>query len=382
MQKRVYRTVLIGAGMIANSAHIPAMMDLGDRFKLVGVQDVRKEAAQFTAQKYGIPFYKSAKEMLEELKPDLAVVTTPNGSHAELSVLALDMGCHVVCEKPLAMTYQDAKRVYQKASQMKRHFMAAQTSRFGATVSSLFELIEMGILGEIYYCDAEVLRRRGVPKWGMFHMKEANGGGSFADQSVHLIDALVHANQAPKPLTVTGCAYNKITSQREKLYYSNSEAGAYGGEVFKAREYRDDEFGVEEFASAFIRFENGLTMQIKSAWAINLEGKKGAELRLAGTKGGIHIPDIKEDELRIYTNMGPYRMSMQPKIVDNTGNKLGWGHWGFYRHVVNVLDGDDEFQVTPREGMITALILEMFYRSCQENREIHVNEIVSGTIGE
>ena len=67
--------------------------------------------------------------------------------------------------------------------------------------------------------------------------------------------------------------------------------------------------------------------------------------------------------------------------MDNTNNKLGWGHWAFYRHVVEVMDGKIEFQVTPREAMITALILDMFYRSAKEKREVRVEEIVPGEIG-
>ncbi|MFR1127278.1 MAG: Gfo/Idh/MocA family protein [Enterocloster bolteae] len=228
METKTYRVALIGAGMIANSAHIPAMLDMDGRFTLVGVQDVREEAGRFTARKQGIPYYEDAERMLNELKPDLAVVTTPNSSHAPLSIKALEMGVNVVCEKPIALTYKEAKTIYDTAARVNKLFMAAQTSRFSASVISLFEMIDMGILGDIYYCDAEVLRRRGVPKWGMFHMKEANGGGSFSDQSVHLIDTMVHANKAPRPLTVSGSAYAEIMPQGENLYVSNAEAGAYG----------------------------------------------------------------------------------------------------------------------------------------------------------
>ena len=67
METKTYRVALIGAGMIANSAHIPAMLDMDGRFTLVGVQDVREEAGRFTARKQGIPYSEDAEMKLNEL---------------------------------------------------------------------------------------------------------------------------------------------------------------------------------------------------------------------------------------------------------------------------------------------------------------------------
>ena len=95
--------------MIANSAHIPAYRNFGDDFFISAVSDINETAAKETAKRHGIPnFYKNAEEMLEKEKPDLVSVCVPNCFHKEYTLMALNHGVNVLCEKPLAFTYADA----------------------------------------------------------------------------------------------------------------------------------------------------------------------------------------------------------------------------------------------------------------------------------
>lgn len=97
------RVALIGAGMIVSSAHIPAYRHRSDVFEIVAVFDAFETSAKITAENAGIPaWYTDAKEMLEKEKPDLVSVCVPNSFHKEYVMLALNFGCHVLCEKPLA----------------------------------------------------------------------------------------------------------------------------------------------------------------------------------------------------------------------------------------------------------------------------------------
>ena len=365
-----YKVAFIGAGMIANSAHLPAIGELAVRMEVVGVQDVRREAAGFMAAKLGVPAFENADEMFERVKPDLAVVTTPNLSHEPLCRLALSRGIHTVCEKPVVLSYREAAGLYETARQSGSHFFAAQTMRFTQDLSSLYEISKMGVLGDIYYCDAEFFRRRGIPKWGMFHMKDQNGGGCFADIGVHMMDALVHLTGAPKLLSVSGCASSRLGASDEQVYLSMEEAGAFAGGVFVPREYHKGEFSVEEFATGLARFDNGLNIQFRVSWAINLPSSEAMQLRIAGTEGGYVLPGH-----HIYTKLGNYRADIHPTVVDNTRNQKGWGHWEMYRHILDVLDGRCEYMVTEREVLTTALILECFYESARLGREVLARDI-------
>lgn len=83
-----YKVAIIGNGMICNAAHIPAYKAMGDKVKIVAVADIREEAAKETAERHGIPkYYVDPYKMLEEEKPDIISVCTPNAYHKEYVVV-------------------------------------------------------------------------------------------------------------------------------------------------------------------------------------------------------------------------------------------------------------------------------------------------------
>ena len=97
-----YKVAIVGNGMICNAAHIPAYKAMGGQVELAAVADIRVEAARETALRHGIPrHYTDAYQMLEEQKPDILSVCTPNAYHKEYTLAGLRAGCHVVCEKHL-----------------------------------------------------------------------------------------------------------------------------------------------------------------------------------------------------------------------------------------------------------------------------------------
>ena len=104
----MYKVCIISCGMIANSAHIPAYK-MFDEFKIMAVCDINEIAAKDTAERHGIErWYTDAKQMLDEIKPDLVSVCVPNCCHKEYTLMALEAGANVLCEKPLAFTRKDA----------------------------------------------------------------------------------------------------------------------------------------------------------------------------------------------------------------------------------------------------------------------------------
>ena len=112
------RVAVIGTGMIANSAHFPALNMLRQEglVEVVGVADIREEAAAETANRHGVPrYYQDPQQLLDELKPDFVAVCTPNMYHKEWTVKALQAGAHVACEKPMALSLADAKELWQTA---------------------------------------------------------------------------------------------------------------------------------------------------------------------------------------------------------------------------------------------------------------------------
>ena len=112
-----FRIALIGTGMICNCAHLPAINNLRKKglAEIVACADIREEAAKETAERWNIPeWYTDPQEMLDKHKDklDIVAVCTPNLAHKTWSIAALKAGANVMCEKPLALTYRDAKEMF------------------------------------------------------------------------------------------------------------------------------------------------------------------------------------------------------------------------------------------------------------------------------
>ena len=177
---KVYRVAIIGTGMICNAAHIPAYKAMGDKVKIVAVADIREEAAKETAARHNIPkYYVDAYEMLEKEKPDIISVCTPNAYHVEYTLAGLRAGCDVFCEKPVAVKYTDAEMVFAEAEKLGKHLFVTQSLRFFKDYVAAADIVKSGALGNMYFADLHLIRRLGIPKWGMFHMAKENIGGAF-----------------------------------------------------------------------------------------------------------------------------------------------------------------------------------------------------------
>jgi len=352
--------------MIGNAAHIPAWKNLSQDVEVVGVADVSEERARQTADRYGIPHASGDwNEMLARLSPDIVSVCTPNVYHKAVTKAALKGGAHVLCEKPIATSYADAVEMYDTAQTAGRTLMVAQTVRFSGTMRAAKEIAAAGRLGEMYYAETSALRRRGIPKWGMFHMKEHNAGGPVYDLGVHMIDALFWIMGNPRAVAVSGMTYCKLGNRDEGLAESLAESGAPLG-VFTPRPYDYHEFDVEDFASGYIRLENDATVSLKTSWAANVPDGIGGTF-IVGTEGGLQLAPLK-----LITNMGRYQVDIAPKVLADR-NVAFSGHWEITAHMLRVLRGEEQMIVKREEVLNVIRALEGLYRSGAEGREVRLD---------
>ena len=370
MNESKLQVAIISAGMISNAAHIPAYKNLSDRVEIVGICDLNPVSAEGTARRHGIAhWYTDAETMLKEQKPDLVSVCTPNIAHKPMTELALNYGCHVACEKPLALTYADTKALFDLAKAKNRVLIACQTLRYNDEYSFAREMYKTGQLGDIYYAEFSVLRRRGIPKWGTFHRMDANGGGCLCDLGVHLIDAMLWVMDSPKLMAVTGASAAVFGNSETDIVTSLKESGAPAG-VHNARPYKPEEFEVEEFAAGAMRLSNGCYVNFKTSWAVNLPDEYF--MRFAGTKAGLALPTMQ-----MYGNMGRYQANIQPRVFGE-GKYAGKdfsGHFYLMEDLVNHLQNGAPLPILPEETMNVTKVIEAYYISAREHREVSAEEI-------
>jgi predicted dehydrogenase len=374
MSDRRLRTAVIGTGMIANAGHIPGWKNLAADIELVGVADPRQEAAEETARRHGIPqSYADPQRMLSELQPDIVSVCTPNMYHKQWSIAALQAGAHVLCEKPIATSHQDAVEMYAAAESAGRVLSVSQTLRFLGAFATAKELAQSGRLGEPYYAEARCIRRRGIPTWGMFHMQEHNAGGPLFDLGVHMIDLMFWIMGNPRAVAASGATWTKFGNRDEGLHTSVAESGAPLG-LFTPRPYDHREFDVEDFATGQIRLANQALVNITACWAANLP--ESFEILIAGTEGGLLLPSLK-----LITNLGRYQSEVVPKVLPDPDVTF-FGHWGATRNFVRAVRGQEALIVQSGEVLNVIRAIEGLYQSAAAGREVRldIEKKVSGTI--
>ena len=138
---------VVGCGQIADG-HVEQIQKLGD-VRLAAVCDREPLMAEQLASRYAIPrFYADFDEMLERERPDVVHVTTPPQSHRALATAAMDRGCHVFVEKPLAPTAADARAIVEHAERLGRKLTIGHTYAFDPPALDLMALVTAGRLGQ------------------------------------------------------------------------------------------------------------------------------------------------------------------------------------------------------------------------------------------
>lgn len=191
-----YTVAVIGAGAISTQ-HFEACKQL-EQLQAIAVADLSQDRTKHVASQYGVTPYTDYKQMLEKEKPDIAVITLPHFLHKEAALFAASLGCHVLLEKPMAMSLQECDQIIQAIQQANVKLMVGHTQHYSPQNLAAREIISSGELGELvmiqdtrhvnYYNDAR-------PAW--FFEKAKAGGGIFMNLGSHSIDKIQWLTQSP-----------------------------------------------------------------------------------------------------------------------------------------------------------------------------------------
>ena len=356
---RTVRIGIIGCGGIANGKHMPSLSVIPN-VEMVAFCDIIIEKAEAAAKKYGTPdakVYTDYKELLKDESIEVVHVLTPNKEHAEISIDALHAGKHVMCEKPMAKTAADARRMVEAAKETGKKLTIGYQHRQKPQSQFAKTIIDNGELGEIYYANCLATRRRGTPNWGVFLNEEEQGGGPIIDIATHSLDLTLYLMNNYEPECVLGKTHKKI---------EHPEAGNIWGDNGVSTT------PLEEAAVAFIRMKNGATIMLETSWALNIANPIGeGNCRLAGTKAGLEI----NGGLKIN------KVELGRQVV--TDVDLSAGGVAFYSGasatppVVEAQDwidsviNDHDPIVLPHEALVVSKILEAIYESSKTGKPVY-----------
>ena len=292
------RAGVIGLGM--GKGHIKGYQS-HPGVEVVAIADLDPVRLHDRADEFKIKtLYDSGEEMLKKEKLDVVSIATPNDSHKRLTVAALAAGCHVMCEKPMALNAAEGRAMLAAARKAKKRLMIDFSYRFTEQSYALKQQVDSGVLGEIYFARTIWHRRRGVPGWGgWFGTKAISGGGPLIDLGVHRLDLALWLMGYPTPEWVMGSTYNSIATASVKA--------------------EGKPFDVEDLAVALIKFTNGATVELEASWAANIKERELMETRLLGTRGGLVQRNKNEGyefeaELYVERNGCQFDMALHPPV--------------------------------------------------------------------
>lgn len=355
------RVGIIGCGGIANNKHMPSIQLAGGTL-MVAFCDIVEERATQAAAKFGTTdalVFTDYKHLLK-LDLDAVYVCTPNRSHSFISVDALKAGKHVMCEKPMAINYREAKKMLEAANESGKLLTIGYQSRYRADSIYLKTVCEEDELGEIYFAKANAVRRRAVPTWGVFLNESEQGGGPLIDIGTHALDLTLWMMNNYHPKYAVGTTFHKLNNDK-------NTANAWG-------DWDPDLFTMEDSAFGFIVMKNGACIQLSASWALNTLEVEEATTTLSGTKGGADM----HDGLRLNGVKHNRQFVIKPDLAT--------GSVAFYEGAestmqvkeqsvfLNAVRGLGQLIVLPEQAIVVTQILEGIYESARTGKPYYFNQ--------
>ena len=328
------RLGLIGAGGIAQT-YVQALATC-QQAQLVGVADLRDEAAGALAERAGVAAYASYDEMLVSEGCEGAIVCTPPATHPEICCDLLDRGLHVLCEKPLAVSPNEAQRMVAAAERSSAALTMASKFRYAQDVVQAKSLVASGVIGEVILLENSFTSRVEMKhRWNSD--PTISGGGVLVDNGTHSVDILRYF----------------LGPLREI-------------QVVEGRRIQD--IPVEDTVRVFVRSAQGVMGSIDLSWSLNKELPD--YLSIYGSSGTLHV-GWKESRFR--------------RAGDSDWTRFGNGYdkvQAFCSQVdnfVNAIRGVEPSLITLADALASVEVIEAAYEAMWRASWVPISSELSQT---
>ena len=307
--------------------------------RLVAVCDIHNETAKAVSKEYNARSYTRIEEFLQKEKGNIDVIAicTPNGMHYEHTLLCLNAGYHVICEKPMALDKIQAGEMIQCAEENNKRLFVVKQNRFNPPVKELKKLLDQDVLGEIYSVQLNCFWNRNFDYYenSWKGTKDLDGGTLFTQFS-HFIDLLIWMFGEIK--TAKGFSENK---------------------------HHQNIIEFEDCGVIALKFRNGILGSIHytvNSYEKNMEGSitlfaKNGTLKIGGQY-------LNELEYQLIKNYDDIKLP-EGNAPNNYGNYVGSmsNHNEIYKNVVEVLQTNGKISTSGYEGLKTIEAIQLIYEA-------------------
>ncbi len=329
---------IIGCGKIIIK-HLNAIQKLKKNLNLVSVCDVELFKAKKIANKLNIKPYSNYKEMLKNENLDLVSLLTPHGFHLKqyLEISKFKINC--IIEKPLAIKFNDAKKIKQRSKEIKKKIFVVKQNRFNPTLKYFNDLNKKKIFGNLFLGNATIRWRRNEKYFNQAKWRGTKklDGGVIANQASHHLDFLIHTLGKVKSVHAMG----------SKFLAKNIEA--------------------KDTLIANLEFEKNKYASIEATTATSPEDIEGS-ISFLGTKGTIIIGGFAMNEL-IYckssNKIKKNKFILSQKNINSTSN-----HKKFYDFVIKNYNNNKIINKNLDLAVHVSEVIEAINKSAETNKLI------------
>ena len=269
---------VIGCGLIARGAHLPGLQaaSAAGLATVVGVCDVVASKAQSLAEDFGVPGYESIEALLETARPDVVSITTPVINHRDLTLQAFEAGCHVICEKPIAMSLAQAEEMLAAADRADRLLSICLQYRTWQESVYLRERISNGDFGSVHF----VRTWGGEPYNFAIHRRMLPGEGVLSHWTIHNLDLALWLLGNPRALTASAFCHQRLAEYPQAL--GSLRDGLEDASVLASQ---------EDFAFGMVRLENDTVITLEANW-LQPPSPRNEGWEILGAKGAASLCPI------------------------------------------------------------------------------------------
>ncbi|MCX6173264.1 MAG: Gfo/Idh/MocA family oxidoreductase [Ignavibacteriales bacterium] len=329
------KVAVIGLGGIAQLVHLPILSKLMN-VQISAVADRNKNQLNSVGDIFKIEKrYTDHKEMLDKEEIEAVIIATPTNTHLEIALDCLKANKHILIEKPIARSVEEAKQINAASKKYKKQVMVGMNLRYRPDAMLMKSLVNSGELGDICYIRCGWLRKQSnEQKW--FINKSQSGGGVIIDLGILILDLALWILNDKKMKSVSVQKFNHNTKD------------------------------VEDSAIGLIRFDDDRVISFEVSWGLHSEWDK-FHLAAFGTEGTAHL-----NPLRAYKRMESSHIDYTVSNQSNQTNLFKKSYENELKHFIGVVRENTPVISTGDDAVSLMILLEALYKSAKLKKEINL----------
>jgi predicted dehydrogenase len=302
-----------------------------EKVEIAGIGEENEKKGKDFAQRHGIRYFKDYGDMLSDKSVDAVLICSANSKHAKMTIDAAKAKKHIIVEKPIATTIEDAQKMIDACKENKVKLMVSFPVRYAPPIRRMKEIVDNGKLGEIIGISAT---NHGTMPGGWFIEKSLSGGGAIMDHTVHVVDILRWI----------------LKSEVKEVY---AKMGTLIHDI-----------PVEDCGLILMKFENEIFATLDASWSRPKSFPTWGDVtfEIAGTKGSMNVDTFAQHGM-LYSDEIAY------------SKNLYWGDDMDYlmlKDFVRCIHDDMPEPVTGKDGLEALRVALMAYESVKKDKVVKV----------